>query len=346
MSTTVSILLCITTCHSASVSIKDFGAKGDGVSDDIHALEKAMAAVNNSGIILLPGPGRYAVSRPVVLNGASLTLRGDGGHPPTCQTGSGLVALSDTNSTVIVVASGCVMCRVEGLFLGHASSSSSSSVQQCSAERFTAAQRRAKGGKRRPDPRADPAFSRALVTPTCGSSIVVAGAFSTTVTDVWISDVSRFLTATEMANTVTILDSIMYNAYGPCGICIGGGEKGKRVDIVQISRVTTNNVPNAGNRSVVWIDVQSGVNTVRLDNVGLLNGGTGIRMASAQDDPPGVTPGRSLFLFGNDVEIDFPCGNAIELLQGEDFQLSNSYVQGAGSDTLGPVPDPTKGAGP
>ncbi len=75
------------------------------------------------------------------------------------------------------------------------------------------------------------------------------------------------------------------------------------------------------------IDIGAGANTVRLDNVGLINGGTGVRMGSAANDPAGVAPGRPLFLIANDLEIDFPSGNAVELAAGEDVQLSNSYIQ-------------------
>jgi len=344
------LVLHTTIINAVDVSVRDYGAVGDGKTDDIEAFEKAMTAINNSGVILLPGPARYAVSRPVVLNGAALTLRGDGGHPSSCGLGSGLVALSDHNSTVVVATRGCVMCRVEGLYLGHASSfvAPEASPPQCSAAMYAAAQQRSKGGARIPqNPTAPllPAGERPMVSPVSGSSVIVQGAFSTTISNVWISDVAGFVTATEMANTVSILDSIMYNAYGACGICLYGGPDGSRVDIVQISRITTNNAPNRGNRTVTWIDIGSGVNTVRLDNVGLINGGTGVRMSSPTDAPAGLSPGRPLFLFANDLEIDFPCGNAIELLQGEEVQLSNSYVQGAGSDIYGPVPDLSKGVG-
>ena len=68
---------------------------------------------------------------------------------------------------------------------------------------------------------------------------------------------------------------------------------------------------------------------MRLDNVGLIHGGVGVRMAASANAPPGVAPGRPLFMFANDLEIDFPQGNAVELLQGEDVQLSNCYLQGS-----------------
>ena len=33
-------------------------------------------------------------------------------------------------------------------------------------------------------------------------------------------------------------------------------------------------------------------------------------------------------------QIDFPSGNAVELLEGEEVQISNGYVQGAGSTAM------------
>lgn len=50
-------------------------------------------------------------------------------------------------------------------------------------------------------------------------------------------------------------------------------------------------------------------------------------MDSPTDAPAGVSPGRPLFLIANDLEIDFPLLNAIELGRGEEAQLSNCYVQ-------------------
>ena len=94
------------------------------------------------------------------------------------------------------------------------------------------------------------------------------------------------LSVSEFANTITVLDMQFGNAYGPCSICAAGeipppvgsamGQvHGSRVDILQVSRTTSNNSP-AANNSVVWIDLGPGTNTVRLDNVGLINGGTGV----------------------------------------------------------------------
>lgn len=96
-----------------------------------------------------------------------------------------------------------------------------------------------------------------------------------------------------------------------------------------MSRITMNQNDPAANTTVVWIDIAAGTNTVRLDNVGLINGGIGVRMDAPADTPAGNSPGRPLFLLANDLEIDFPVLNAIDLVRGEEVQLSNCYIQGS-----------------
>jgi len=168
------------------------------------------------------------------------------------------------------------------------------------------------------------------LTPSAGAAVVIRGAFDTSLTNLWIEGVWQAVACTQKANTVTILDTIVLSIYGPSAVSISGGASGSRIDIVQMSRITMNQqaLPNE-NTSTVWIDIGAGVNTVRLDNVGLINGGVGVQMHSPADEPGGVDPGRPLFVFGNDLEIDFPQGNAIELLRGESLLLSNSYIQGS-----------------
>ena len=68
------LYLCLLACcigpgEARTVSVRSYGAKGDGFTDDAHAIESAIAALNGSGTVLLPAPGEYAVSRAVVLRG-------------------------------------------------------------------------------------------------------------------------------------------------------------------------------------------------------------------------------------------------------------------------------------
>ena len=60
-----------------TANVRSFGAKGDGRTDDILAIEAALASLNGTGgIVLLPSPGQYAVSRPLIVPGYSVTIRG------------------------------------------------------------------------------------------------------------------------------------------------------------------------------------------------------------------------------------------------------------------------------
>jgi hypothetical protein len=62
----------------APVNVKDYGAVGDGVTDDILAIEAALAA---SSDIYFP-PGTYGISRPIVIQKEKVNLRGPGGFGP------------------------------------------------------------------------------------------------------------------------------------------------------------------------------------------------------------------------------------------------------------------------
>lgn len=56
------------------VSVKDWGARGDGITDDTQAIKRAIEAVPEGGIIYFP-PGRYRLQETIELKGK--TLRGN-----------------------------------------------------------------------------------------------------------------------------------------------------------------------------------------------------------------------------------------------------------------------------
>ncbi|OAM89745.1 hypothetical protein AW736_10440 [Termitidicoccus mucosus] len=56
-------------------NIRDFGAKGDGVTDDSAAFQRAVAAVD-PGVILIPA-GRYLITDIIDINKSNLVLRGE-----------------------------------------------------------------------------------------------------------------------------------------------------------------------------------------------------------------------------------------------------------------------------
>ncbi len=59
-----------------AASVRDFGATGDGKSDDTEAFAKALASVSK-GAIEVP-PGRYRITKPLVLQKSGVVLRGAG----------------------------------------------------------------------------------------------------------------------------------------------------------------------------------------------------------------------------------------------------------------------------
>lgn len=59
-----------------SVSVKDFGAVGDGVADDAAAIQ---AAFNSGAKNILFPPGNYLVSSPILINTSGMVIRGTGG---------------------------------------------------------------------------------------------------------------------------------------------------------------------------------------------------------------------------------------------------------------------------
>ena len=66
--------------------------------------------------------------------------------------------------------------------------------------------------------------------------------------------------------------------------------------------------------------------------MGLINGGVGVRLDT--DFPAGepqVGGNIPLFLFANDLEMDFPALDCVQLVAGRVANLVNCYVQGAGA---------------
>jgi hypothetical protein len=82
-------------------NVKDFGAKGDGVTNDTAALQAAITSICNAEGILLFPPGVYKISAPLTFPNKSFVIRGSG---PTATNiseiaGSGLIKLFDLTGT-------------------------------------------------------------------------------------------------------------------------------------------------------------------------------------------------------------------------------------------------------
>jgi len=58
-------------------TVKEYGARGDGVTDDTEAFRKALLSVKERGAVLIPA-GRYVLTDVVELNRSGVVLRGEG----------------------------------------------------------------------------------------------------------------------------------------------------------------------------------------------------------------------------------------------------------------------------
>lgn len=94
-----------------SVSVKDFGATGDGGTDDTDAIQAAIDRVSgvNGGIVYFPS-GTYKTSAELTLNTQGVVLQGDGGH-----VGSTKIIATHTTGAVIRVKQRS--CGVRGMML-------------------------------------------------------------------------------------------------------------------------------------------------------------------------------------------------------------------------------------
>lgn len=85
------------------VSVKDFGAKGDGITDDTVAINKAIAVIKATSVkntVLYLPSGTYVYSAMDNLNSPYLTIRGAGsGRTVLKYTGTGIAFLADAFPT-------------------------------------------------------------------------------------------------------------------------------------------------------------------------------------------------------------------------------------------------------
>ena len=112
------------------VDVRDFGAVGDGLTDDVAAVERALAVLQKQGAGTLFFPlGQYALSRALLVRGYGISLRGAGMHPPAaCGFGSSL--LSQTSNSTLIVFEDCTSCGIQHMALSHAAANTTTAGVQ------------------------------------------------------------------------------------------------------------------------------------------------------------------------------------------------------------------------
>ena len=95
------------------VSVKDFGAVGDGVADDTAAIQAAITALGANGGVVNLSPGTYRITSRINMNTRCI-LRGVGGGETTGAIGAVVVLKAATMTTeAILISSAC--CRIENI---------------------------------------------------------------------------------------------------------------------------------------------------------------------------------------------------------------------------------------
>lgn len=108
-----------------SLSAKDFGAKGDGVTDDTAAINAALASLVAPGASVYLSPGTYLTSAPVAIVIAGTTLYGAGPFASVIKnTNAASSAIAISNVTGVTLTE---------FGISHATSSTAAAVTQASA---------------------------------------------------------------------------------------------------------------------------------------------------------------------------------------------------------------------
>jgi hypothetical protein len=88
-----------------SVSVKDFGAVGDGVTDDTVAIQAAVSSANN-GEVFFPDPISYYLVTSAIVISANLSVRG---------TGRGCVVRRNTAGDIFQIGTAGLASRIDGV---------------------------------------------------------------------------------------------------------------------------------------------------------------------------------------------------------------------------------------
>ena len=104
-----------------SVSVKDFGAVGDGTTDDTNAFNSALTALANGGTLLIP-LGRYLITDTLTLN-TGITIQGQGNADrtfgtPNTSANSSYIFQTTASKSVFKINGNTRQIRIKDISLG------------------------------------------------------------------------------------------------------------------------------------------------------------------------------------------------------------------------------------
>lgn len=283
--------------NTDTYNVKDFGAKGDGTTDDQPAIQAAInaAAAGGGGVVTLP-VGTYKINTSIYMNGLSnVSLEGT--------TNFGTIITPNFTSGVCIYLYNSYGYTIKKLRLEA------------------------------------PSGATGLVGIYCH-----VGAFMGFIDTFQIMGFNTAIQVDTNINDLTISNGIIESGLPDSfGIYISADSKAytppnklaweQRIDIIQIRGVTINQGLSVENNPVILngtgIYAGQGLNTLRMDNVGLINNNYGfVATSSSTLDGP-------QFIFANDLEIDFSKAQSIYLDKGTQFSGCNLYLQGAQAGCIG-----------
>lgn len=109
--------------NGASVNVLDFGATGDGTTDDTAAFQAALAALENGGVLYVP-LGRYKITDTLVLT-TGVTVQGQGSGDrtygiPNTNVNSSYIFQTTASKSVFSIGGNTRQTRIKDISLGSA----------------------------------------------------------------------------------------------------------------------------------------------------------------------------------------------------------------------------------
>jgi len=258
-----------------TVSVKDFGAVGDGVADDTAEIQAAITAMALGGIVYFP-PGTYLVNGTLTVAVNGLTLRGAG------PLATNIVQSSTTADTFVF--STCQFSGIESMRITHAS------------------------------------------TPTTGYAVTMnktgaTGCFFVEAKDLYIQDMWNGVLI--RSSTECRVSNIHFRGLkGDRGILFDGVGSGADGSYRAVINDCVCDQAGTGNPGIIWYCQDNYAYSLVLSQCTALYGGIGFAMV----DSANTGTSYPMWCYADDLECDHNQTAGVNLLRGEGFYLSQSWI--------------------